>query len=306
MKNKIISFALRGFSFHFSTTSFFDDSCDIKPRERNKKMKKRTLCVTILGISLIFSSVLMARERTASADSLVILARSAVDSGYVTWNKDEMLRGYALLERARILAPGDRYVEYYLSYAAYRLITYGMAMKQDKLYKEFVDAAEKPAEALSYNYPGWSEPIVLLAAIYGIEIAHNWMSSMTLGPKSGSLVEKALAIDSTNPRAYMILGINKFSTPAIFGGSIEKALEAFRKSISLFEAAPVELRSDLAPSWGYIDALTWLGLTYEKEDRYADALDTYRKTLQLDPDYARARYSLIPGVEKKIAEDKKK
>ena len=130
------------------------------------------------------------------------------------------------------------------------------------------------------------------------------MSGVSLGPKSNSLAEKAISLDSTNARAYLILGTSKLNTPAVFGGSIEKAIEYFRKSVSLFEDSPDAPKSSLEPTWGYLDALTWLGLAYEKQERYSDALAEYRKALKAAPDYARARYVLVPEVEEKISHEK--
>ncbi len=267
-------------------------------------MKTRLALVSILTVILQSAATFAKAPSTTgnpAVDSLVIQGRNLVDSGYAEWKKEAMLRGNALLQRAGVLKPEDRFVEYYLAYAGYRLMTYGMATKQDDVYKEFADQAEKRAEALNDKYPNWSEPKVLLAGIYGIEIAESWMSGPTLGPKSGELVEKALAMDSTNPRAYMILGTSKFNTPGIFGGSVDKAVEYFRKAVSLYEAVGNEWQESLEPSWGYIDALTWLGLAYEKQDHYSDALAVYRKALQTYPDYARAKYVLIPELEKKIS-----
>lgn len=270
-------------------------------------MKTKLTVVSMLAVMIQSAAVFAKAPATTgnpAADSLVIQGRSLVDSGYAEWKKDLMLRGYALLQRAAILTSKDRYVEYYLAYAGYRLMTYGMATKQDDVYKEFADQAEKRAEALDDKYSGWSEPGVLLAAIYGIEIAHSWMTAPTLGPKSSDLLEKALSIDSTNPRAYMVLGTSKLNTPAIFGGSVDKAADYFRRSVSLYEAAAINPRQTLEPSWGYLDALTWLGLAYEKQERYGDALAVYRKALLDDPNYARARYVLIPEVQKKVGESK--
>ncbi len=264
---------------------------------------KTKLTVAAMLAMMIQSAAVFAKAPATTgnpaADSLVIQGRSLVDSGYAEWKKDLMLRGYALLQRAAILTSRDRYVEYYLAYAGYRLMTYGMVTKEDDVYKEFADQADKRAEALNDKYPDWSEPGVLRAAIYGIEIAHSWMNAPTLGAKSNGLLEKALSIDSTNPRAYMVLGTSKLNTPAIFGGSVDKAADYFRRSVSLYEAA-ANPRQTLEPSWGYLDALTWLGLAYEKQERYGDALAVYQKALRADPGYARARYVLIPEVEKKI------
>ncbi len=271
---------------------------------------KTNLTIVSMLVVMVQSAALFAKAPATTgnpaADSLVIQGRNLVDSGYVEWKKDAMVRGDALLQRAAVLAPEDRYVDYYLAYAGYRLMTYGMAVKQDDIYKEFADRAESGSEALARSYPDWSEPKVLLAAIYGIEIAHSWMSAPTLGPKSNDLVEQALSVDSTNPRAYLILGTSKLNTPGMFGGSVDKAVEYFRKAVSLFEATRNKSGESLEPSWGYIDALTWLGLAYEKQDHFSNALAVYRKALQTDPDYARAKYVLIPELEKKISQENNK
>ncbi len=270
----------------------------------------RRSSITVFLVAAFLGSAAFARDPATTgnpvADSLVLQGEKLVDSGYSMWKKGDMLHGYALLQRADVLAPGDRYVEYYLAYAAYRLMTYGMATKQDEVYDEFADRAEKTAERLDVRYPEWSEPGVLLAAVYGIEIAHSWIKAPTLGPKSSAIVEKALSVDSTNPRACMILGTGKFNTPGIFGGSVGKAVEYFRKSVALFESSGIRQGQDLEPSWGYVDALTWLGLAYEKQERYADALAAYRRALEADPNYARAKHVLIPEVESKIGSSNQK
>ncbi len=266
----------------------------------------KTQLIILVTLAMIIRSAAVFAKAPAitsnpAADSVIVQGRGLVDSGYLEWKKDEMLHGYALLRRAAVLAPGDKYVEYYLAYAGYRLMTYGMAEKKDDVYKEFAGQAEKTVEALNEKYADWSEPKVLLAAIYGIEIAHSWMNAPTLGPKSSALVEEALSIDSTNPRAYLILGTSKLNTPGVFGGSVDRAVEYFRKAVSLYEAAGNKSPESLEPSWGYIDALTWLGLGYEKQERYSDALEVYRAALRVDHDCARAKYVLIPEVEKKIS-----
>lgn len=244
-----------------------------------------------------------------TADSLIVQGKSLVDMGYLTWKKDEMLHGYSLFQRAETISPDNKLVEYYLAYAGYRLMTYGMAMKDSKLYDDFADQSEKRASDMGDRYGNWAEPKFLLASIYGIEIANNWMKGSLLGPKSGALADNGLSADSANPRAYLVIGSNKLNTPSFFGGSIDEAIKYLNKSITLFERERLNLGSstnDLNPDWGYVDALTWLGIAYEKQERYSDALAVYEKTLQIFPDYARAKYVLIPELKKKMAEVDKK
>ena len=262
------------------------------------------LIAACLSTPSLFAQTPISLAREPAVDSLIVQGKSLVDSGYLEWKTDEMLHGYSLLQRAETISSDDKLVEYYLAFAGYRLMTYGMAMKDSKLYDEFADQSEKRAIDLSDSYNSWTEPKVLLASIYGIEMAQNWMKGPLLGPRSNSLVSNALSMDSTNPRVYLILGGNKLNTPAVFGGSTDEAIKYFDKSISLFEqesASRASSTNDLSPDWGYVDALTWLGIAYEKQERYSDALAVYEKTLQLFPDFARAKYSLIPDLKKKMA-----
>lgn len=267
------------------------------------------LFAACLYASSLFAQTPASVPRDAAVDSLIVQGKNLVDTGYLEWKKDEMLHGFSLLQRAETISPDDKLVEYYLAYAGYRLMTFGMAMKDGKLYDQFADQSENRANDLSGKYESWAEPKLLLASIYGIEIAQNWMKGSLLGPKSSALVSSALSTDSTNPRTYLILGSNKLNTPALYGGSIDEGVKYLDKSVTLFEREILNRGSstnDLNPDWGYVDALTWLGIAYEKQERYSDAIATYEKALRLFPDYARAKYSLIPDLKKKMAEAEKK
>ncbi|MGC8595577.1 MAG: tetratricopeptide repeat protein [Candidatus Kryptoniota bacterium] len=261
-----------------------------------------------LLFAIIFTAVSHGQSAAIShADSvidlLIVQGKNLTEEGYITWDKDKMLRGYAILNRACITSPGNKFAVYYTAYAAYRLIIYGMVTKQDGIYDQFAHIADESTKRLTEKYTSWSEPYSLLAAIYGIEIAHNWLKGPILGPKSDQLLKEAISSDSTNPRAYLILGISKLNAPSLFGGSVDQAIEYFTKSIALYERekSDKDRPNSLNPDWGYEDALAWLGLAYEKKGRLADALKVYEKALQSRPNYARVKYSLLPELRKKMA-----
>ncbi len=267
---------------------------------------KFLLAITLFAVahaSTSFGQNAIRSNLDSVIDSLIAQGKNLTEEGYLTWNKDQMLRGYAILERAAIMSPQNKLVKYYTAYAGYRLMTYGMAIKQDKIYGQFADQTEESAKSLTEKYSDWSEPQSLLAAIYGIEIAHSWLKGPILGPKSDQLLKKAISNDSTNPRAYLVFGISKLNTPSFFGGSVDQAIVYLSKSIALYERekSDKDTLNSLSPCWGYEDALAWLGMAYEKKGRYADALNVYEKALQSQPNYARVKYSLLPELKKKMA-----
>jgi tetratricopeptide (TPR) repeat protein len=275
----------------------------------NNTITKIFMLVICIYPSSLFAQNMVNQERNAALDSLICQGKSLTDNGYLTWNKDLMLQGYSLLQRAEKISHENKFVEYYLAFIGYRLMTYGMAMKEDQLYYDYVDQTKKRASDLCDTYENWSEPKPLLASIYGIEIAHNWMKSFFIGSKSEKLANAALSIDSANPRAYLVIGITKLNAPSIIGGGTKEGIEYLNMSVTLFERERQiqdSLKDDLRPDWGYVDALTWLGIAYEKKENYIGALAVYEKALQIYPSYTRAKYSLIPQLRNKMAQADKK
>lgn len=68
------------------------------------------------------------------------------------------------------------------------------------------------------------------------------------GPLSGTYLQKAIQLDSTNPRPVLISGMNKYYTPEQWGGDKKKAIELFKKADEMdknFKPA-----SALHPAWG--------------------------------------------------------
>jgi tetratricopeptide (TPR) repeat protein len=275
---------------------------------KNKYTKVLLLVVCIYVPSLL-AQPFASQGGNSTIDSLIVQGKNHTETGYLTWDKDLMMQGYSLLQQADTISPNDKFVKYYLAYIGYRIMTYGMAMKDDKIYSDFSEWAEKRAKDLIETYKDWAEPKALLASIYGIEIAHNWMKSIFLGSKSMDLANNALSIDSTNPRAYLVIGIAKSNTPSLFGGNNDVSVQYLNKSIMYFERERLQndsLKININPDWGYEDALTWLGIVYEKQKNYSDALAIYEKALQIYPNYARAKYALIPEVREILAQADKK
>jgi tetratricopeptide (TPR) repeat protein len=219
-------------------------------------------------------------------------------------DRARLLEGRGILERAQLSNPGDALATYYLAYAEYELIRYGMIDKESGLYDKFVDAAVTHAKQVLTLRPEWSEGLALLANIYGIQITQSWVKGATLGPEANSLAQRAIKSDSVNPRAWLVDGIMKFNTPAFFGGSVEVALANFKKALELFEHP--SQREPLNPGWGHLETYAWLGKAYDKNDRPYEALATFTKALEIDPEFVWVKRVLLPALNKKIAEQSSK
>ncbi len=139
-------------------------------------------------------------------------------------------------------------------------------------------------ETLTLQSPNNDEVWALLAQVYGLKIAYQPMKGAYYGPKSGQALSKAMALNNSNPRVHLVLGISKYNTPAMFGGSKTAALTALNKSISLFgESQASEM------SWGHAEAYVWRGLTQLELGQKEQALNDWQTALTIEPSYGWAQ-----------------
>jgi hypothetical protein len=77
------------------------------------------------------------------------------------------------------------------------------------------------------------------------------------GMAATQALQKSMAFNPTNPRAYFYKGMDLFFTPPQFGGGKDKAKPLFEKAIALFKT---EQPKALYPRWGEKDAERQLAL----------------------------------------------
>ncbi|HEY1305116.1 MAG TPA: hypothetical protein VGF24_16280 [Vicinamibacterales bacterium] len=186
----------------------------------------------------------------------------------------------------------DALIQYAISYLASR-----MAFIPDVPDKErddlLADGVQRLQTILKAN-PNHAEAHILLAGLYGAQIARSPMKGMTLGGRANEELERAATLAPDNPRVYLQQGISAFNTPALFGGSIDKAERLFRRSLDLFEREPVD---HPWPNWGRFEAHAWRGQALvEKNDR-ASARAEYDKALAIAPASGWVRYVLLPALD---------
>ncbi|MFD2165122.1 hypothetical protein ACFSJY_02505 [Thalassotalea euphylliae] len=166
------------------------------------------------------------------------------------------------------------------AFSQYRLaINYNLQAEQDKA-NEALKVAINTLEALTQQNENDDEAWALLSQSYGLMIAYQPMKAVFYGPKSGKALAKAKSLNNQNPRIFLVEGISDYHTPAMFGGSKERSVEALSQAISLYQSQAV---NDY--SWGEAEAYVWRGLANLELDNKEQALVDFAKATDIAPDY---------------------
>ena len=236
-----------------------------------------------------------------SVDELINQARALSKEAYLYYDKDRMLEAHSVFEKAFKLNKSNLLSLYYLTLVDYKLLEMSMQNGSESLFDEYYEGAISNAEILEANKNFSAEGKILLSAIYMMKIATSSLSAVTLSPKIHSLLDEAQGINPAIPYSYAIRGMMKYNTPGIFGGSYEEALKNFNVAVKLLQND--EDVNNHNPDWGYVEMLAWIGRTQEQLDNNEAAHFTYKKALSVEPNFGWVRYSLLPELEKKIADN---
>jgi hypothetical protein len=110
------------------------------------------------------------------------------------------------------------------------------------------------SEALSMNN---SEIFAVRSMIATLRLIGNPITrAMKYGPVADKALQTAKKLNPENPRVYLLMGIDKFQTPKLFGGSQEKARDLFKQALRKFDA--LKPSDGLEPRWGRKDAESYL------------------------------------------------
>lgn len=253
-------------------------------------MKKRFITL-IIFISIATSSY------AQPYDELMTKGKEYVHQGTFFFDLSYLINARGLFERALNIDTENFFAQYFLAYTDYRLAIYYMKTKDNVQFKNYVESATKELKNLLKGNENNAEIISLLGTVYGIQVSRDPSLGPTLGSQNVALISQALEIAPDNPRVLLQAGISKLNTPEFYGGSKTKALEYFKKSVKAFEASGESIAN---VGWGYLDALAWLGITYTQLNDYASAIQTYKKALGIEPEYAWVKKELLPSVQDKL------
>lgn len=232
-------------------------------------------------IIIIFLLGLVQREEHSPLEQILLRFKEIYKRASNTCDLQEFSRGKALLQQGITSNNPNLYLfYYYLALADYRLAI--CSSPDEKKGEAFLREATKNIEVSMSLKGDFSDAHALLGAILGLRISFDSYRGPLLGPKSKKSIERAIHLDPQNPRAYLVQGISYYNTPSLFGGGVNKAIDALEHAIRLFEKERKE--GTVEPSWGHDEAYGWLGLAYLKKRDRSRAEEVLKNGLALNPD----------------------
>jgi len=125
-----------------------------------------------------------------------------------------------------------------------------------------------------------SEDYALLAMLQGFSLQFKGMKAMFISSDINKNIEKAIAIDSTNLRAYYVYASNDYHTPEKYGGGKE-AEKYLLKAISL---PAQKIKNDYLPSWGKEESYEMLIKLYIKKEKWELAKTYFQEGIKEFPE----------------------
>jgi len=124
-----------------------------------------------------------------------------------------------------------------------------------------------------------SEDYALLAMLQGFGIQFKGMKAIFISEDIKENLKKAIAIDTSNLRAYYVSASNDFHTPLKYGGG-KKTEKYLLKAISL----PIQkIKNNYLPSWGKEEAYEMLIKFYIKNEKWNLAKKYFQEGIKFYP-----------------------
>ncbi len=188
-------------------------------------------------------------------------------------------------------------VHYYIGYIQYQMGVVVERLDKDRAVAYLDSAVEQLQIAIDLK-KDFADAYALLSSCYGLKIGFSPMKAIILGPKSGSAMKKALELEPGNPRVVLLDAVSKYNTPALFGGSKDKALQGFKQAAELFNKWTES--DSLRPSWGREETYAWMGIAYMEREENMLAKKAFEKAMEINPNYGWVKYVLMPKLQNKL------
>lgn len=166
-------------------------------------------------------------------------------------------------------APNNAEAQYRAALAASYLAEVALEVRDKKAAEDAALKGIKSAEKAIALKPNSAAYYVVMGTLCGQVVPANVLMGMGYGKRAKDAVEKAIATDPKLSGAYEARGVGNYYLPAAFGGGFDLAIADFRKAIALNPKNA--------------EAYLWLGLSYRKQNKNAEARQAFTKSLELDP-----------------------
>lgn len=204
-------------------------------------------------------------------------AVASLEKGWLNDDAAAVRESLETLKAMHAAAPKAR-TAYAAGYAARRLAYMQGTPATDQ--NALLTEAKTRFEEVIALEPRNAEAHAMLASALGGMIGLDRRMAMELGPRSGQEMQKALALESNNPRVLLLAGISALHKPAEYGGGADVAEPLLRRAAQIFEQEPADRPWR---NWGRFESHLWLGQILDKLGKKDDARTEYEKALALAP-----------------------
>lgn len=228
------------------------------------------------------------------------VARTALRQGIDGGDVAQLMKARANFQLQAMSNPKDVWALYYVGLADWWLVAMqsGKDEKKKDIERLCAEGLERCDKALALD-PKNADAIALKGSLQGLMIGFHPDQAINLGPAAKGNFDQAKSIDASNPRVWVLSGINTLHMPAFFGGGAEPALKEFQRAQSLFTQAAAA--AAYAPDWGKDDAFLWAGRAQMKLGDYEGAKASYQQALVANPNNGWVKHTLLPEAEKSLA-----
>jgi tetratricopeptide (TPR) repeat protein len=254
------------------------------------------------GAALVACAVALAFATPARAydAAAVAAAKTALQTAVNHGKSEEILAARARFDALSVTDPDAALLHYWVAVADWRVTPIFLGEGKDKAQakKWCEEGIARCDKALKLD-PKMGEALALKCGLQGLSLQYDPGKMMTLGMGMESGMNRAQELSPKNPRVTLLDAISTLYKPAFVGGGADKALVKFEKAQALFAAETVT--DPAAPDWGKDDVYVWSGRAASQGGDLKAAQAFYQKALAVNPENGWVKYSLLPGVEKKLA-----
>lgn len=193
--------------------------------------------------------------------------------------------------------PDNTGLQYRLALSQFGLLAASTRDRDEELFDQYVDDTKETLEDLLDKDSQWGEARALLSSVYGLILGYSPWKGVFLGPKTSSLMTKAMEDAPESALVWKLYGNSKLFTPQSFGGDLDEAITAFNKAIVLYESS-----GNTRNNWFYVDTLAFLGQALLKKGQPGPAIAAYEKALRVEPRFTWVKTTLLPSAQKRLAE----
>ena len=237
------------------------------------------LLLPLIGVFFWVSSSSVVYGQTTENNTILYQIQDKVYNAFLSSFQDNSPKRLIEIEdELNKISNQNQMSVYWVAYAKYyEALHYLKTKNREEAQKILFSAINILEETEDKN----SEMYALLAFLQSFSLQyHAGINAASVSTKIKENTEIALKSDSTNLRAWYVLGSTDYYTPIAFGGgkNCEKYL---LKAISLKEQT---IASSQMPSWGKSDAYALLIGFYIGKDNYVKAKEYVNEALLLYPD----------------------